>query len=94
MLNISGPPVLRDIIITHTENSITILCLLKGSPAPTITWLQDSFQIFGNSLIGHSINGEGALVITDLEAIQNHVYYCQASNIEGTLSSQIQCKYP
>ncbi|XP_072048855.1 cell adhesion molecule Dscam2-like [Amphiura filiformis] len=89
-VTIRGPPVLRNILITHTDTSVTILCLMKGSPAPTITWLQDSFQIVGNSLSGHSINGEGALVITDLEALQNYAYYCRASNIEGTLSSRIQ----
>ena len=32
-------------------------------------------------------------MITDLEAVQNHIYFCQAENSEGDLTATIQCKW-
>ena len=58
---------------------IVLRCAVSGNPQPTIDWYKD----------GRRIAGEGSplLVIEEVELSDRGVYYCTATNMLGTNSS-------
>lgn len=81
---------------------LSCLCLLLGSPPPTVTWLMNG-QI-QNSVVDYTyidsistINSK--LVVRNLSRIHQHaVYTCQASNfhkkyVATNVTIELYCKY-
>ena len=62
-------------------SSLTLLCRVRGYPAPKITWFKDEKQLNANDRI--STNPEGELIIKGLGVGDKGVYTCEASNDLG-----------
>ena len=66
-------------IFLNLYQSLALGCIASGNPQPTIAWYKD----------GRRIPGEGSpqLVIQEVEISDRGVYYCTATNILGTATS-------
>ena len=71
----NGPA--SDMVELYT--SLHLTCIASGSPQPTIQWYKNEKEIDGE--------GSPFLVIDEVQFLDRGIYYCIATNTQGTASS-------
>lgn len=65
---------------------VTLPCVVKGRPNPTVTWKKDSELI--NASLGYSFLPSGSLSINSANLLHAGMYTCMAYNDAGTVQAQ------
>ena len=77
----------KDSVTVSPGEILTISCDVAGSPEPTITWLRDGETITSGGRF--SDDGQGTLVVSNVQRDDAGTYTCTANNTRGSDSDSI-----
>ncbi|KAK3589810.1 hypothetical protein CHS0354_015816 [Potamilus streckersoni] len=80
-VTIQGFPVITTIQSNRTEKIVSITCIIRGFPYPTLTYYAGG-HLVTSDLQGHLVEGQTLIIAVD--SVQQQQYTCWAENIYGS----------
>lgn len=83
----------RDTQAVDNQN-VTLICRVLGAPKPNVKWIQNGRELTGGR---YDVQGNGDLIIADVQFDDKGNYTCYAENKLGNTSASarldIKCKF-
>jgi len=80
-------------MIAVEGGNTSLTCRAIGKPTPIIYWTFNGDEIPSDSrIVTTSIDGEGTLSISNIQASENGTWGCEALNVKGSVESFNTCQ--